>query len=170
MYSKEDAQQKINTFWLEAEKYIGGNKSLFLKNTKWTQYKTAIKHIYFRCDCTRHDATIRIDIQHKDTDIRHLFFEQFLELKTVFETTTQINWIWKKNTKNQYENNISSIYVKLENVDIYDKKSWHKIFFFYAKYLVKLDEFWFEFHDVFKQLSWRKMNGVFLIKRQVIFD
>ena len=44
----------------------------------WINYNTGVKNIYFRLEVDQHSARVFIDLQHKDEDIRELFYEQFV--------------------------------------------------------------------------------------------
>lgn len=154
MYGKEEAIALRKLFWTSFGKYIGHNRTAAGHKGKWLNYKTGVKDIYFRMDVDKRTAKVCIDIQQNDPGIRELFFEQFKEVKTVFEDTTNTNeWIWLDNYTNSFNKEISRIYVEIENVNLYNKDTWNVIFPFLAKHLIALDEFWEEFKDLFKQLE-----------------
>jgi hypothetical protein len=154
MYGKEESIALRKLFWTSFGKYIGHNKSASGKKGKWLNYKTGVKDIYFRMDVDKKTAKVSIDLQHSDPGIRVLFFEQFKEVKTVFESTTNSSdWIWLEEYTDNFNKQISRIYVEIENVNLYDKNTWNVIFPFFSKHLLALDEFWEEFKDLFKQLE-----------------
>ena len=82
------------------------HKSKNGNSVKWLNYPTNVKDIYFRIQCNKSSASIFIDIQHRDEEIRKLFYEQFLELKILFKIKLEItrhgkipvisNFIFKK--------------------------------------------------------------------------
>lgn len=154
MYGKEEAIELRKLFWTSFGKYIGHNRFANGKKGKWLNYKTGVKDIYFRLDVDKRTAKVCIDIQHKDNGIRELFFEQFKELKTVFETTTNTKkWIWLNEYTNSFNKNISRIYVEIDKVNMYDKSTWNVIFPFLSKHIIAVDIFWEEFKDIFKHLE-----------------
>ena len=154
MYGKEEAHNLRILFWTSFGKYIGHNRLASGKKGKWLNYKTGVKDIYFRMDADKRTAKVCIDIQHRDDGIRELFFEQFKEVKTVFEDITGTNeWIWVENYVNNFNKTIHRIYVEIDGVNLYDKNTWAIIFPFFAKHMIALDEFWYEFSDLFKQLE-----------------
>ncbi len=154
MYGKEEAIALRKLFWTSFGKYVGHNKSASGKKAKWLNYKTGVKDIYFRMDVDKRTARVSIDLQHNDVGIRALFFDQFKEVKTVFEGITKTSeWIWVEDYTDGYNKQISRIYVEIDQVNMYDKNTWNVIFPFFAKYLLALDEFWEEFKDLFKQLE-----------------
>ncbi|MCT4582959.1 MAG: DUF4268 domain-containing protein [Flavobacteriales bacterium] len=154
MYGKEEAIALRKLFWTSFGKYIGHNRTASGQKGKWLNYKTGVKDIYFRMDVDKRTAKVCIDIQQNDPGIRALFFEQFKEVKTVFEDITNTNeWIWLDNYTNSFNKDISRIYVEIDGVNLYNKETWNIIFPFLSKHLIALDEFWEEFKDLFKQLE-----------------
>jgi len=154
MYGKEEAIALRKLFWTSFGKYIGHNKGADGRKAKWLNYKTGVKDIYFRMDVDKRTAKVCIDLQHTDKGIRELFYDQFLEVKTVFESiTNNQDWIWLDDYTNNFGKEISRIYIEIDGVNLYNKDTWNIIFPFLAKNMMALDEFWFEFKDLFKQLE-----------------
>ncbi|CAG5085026.1 DUF4268 domain-containing protein [Parvicella tangerina] len=153
MFSKEESKRLTKLFWTSFGKYMGKHQSSLGKNIKWVNYKTGLKDIYFRLKADSKTADISIEIQHKDDGIRELFYDQFLELKTIF-TSMVGEWIWEKEVYNQHGQKISRIYIPIEGkVNIYIKDTWKECFEFFEQNIVPLDEFWSEFNEIFKQLE-----------------
>lgn len=153
MFSKEEAKELTTLFWTSFGKYMNKHKPQYAKNIKWVNYKTGVKDIYFRLNADKNSASISIEIQHTDTAIRNLFFEQFEELKTVFKGIVG-EWNWEKETFNTMGIPISKIYINhQQKVNIYMKDTWADCFKFFELNMVNLDEFWSEFNEIFKNLS-----------------
>ena len=98
-------------------------------------------------------ARLCIDVQHKDHEIRELFYEQFLALKIVFHSIMENEWNWNAHFKDETGYDKCRIYIELNDVNIFDKSTWKKTFKFYEKYLLKFDGFWIEFKDLFLQMQ-----------------
>lgn len=152
MFSKEEAKELITLFWTSYSKYMNKHNSKYSKNIKWVNYRTNVKGVFLRLRATKNQSEICIELQHKSDDIRHLFYEQFTELKTVF-TSIAGDWIWKKNIYNESKIQISKIYLQLDNVSIYNKDTWQETFYFFEKHIVAFDEFWSDYNEVVKQLE-----------------
>ncbi len=131
---------------------MGKNKSIFGKRIKWVNYPTNIKHIYVRLFADNKLAKVYIELQHKDEEIRALYFEQFEQVKSAFENSVG-TWEWKKNSWNELNKPSSRIEKEIQNVNIFDKSTWSIIFHFFEENLVKFDAFWNDFKDIFKQLD-----------------
>jgi len=154
MYGKEESIALRKLFWTSFGKYIGHNKNAAGRKTKWLNYRSGVKDIYFRLEIDKRKARVCIDLQHNDEGIRALFYEQFLEVKTVFTDITETSeWIWLDYYCNEYNKEMSRIYVEIEDVNLYEQTTWNTIFPFFSSHLIALDVFWDEFKDLFKQLE-----------------
>ena len=108
-------------------------KSNSAEKVKWINYQTGIKSIFVRLDANQKIARVCIDIQHKDVDIRELHYEQFMQLKKVFSSISEVNWIWEENYLSQNNTEFSRIYSEHSNFNIYDKAKWKSAFDFYRE-------------------------------------
>lgn len=130
--------------------------SQFQFHNKWVNYKTGVKDVYFRLKLDKSTAQVSIELQQKDEGIRELYYQQFEELKKVFtDIVGEWNWesnvIYQTNLGNYLE--LSSISISLNGVNLYNKETWQKTFHFFEEHIVKLDEFWADFNEIFKQLE-----------------
>jgi len=98
-------------------------------------------------------AKISIDIQDKDGGIRELHWEQFTELKKILEGFFGDQLIWEQETFSEINKPISQIYIELPNVNIFRKEDHLKIYEFLQENILKLDEFWEIYIDIFEQLQ-----------------
>jgi hypothetical protein len=153
MYSREFVKSNKTLFYTSLGKYMSKNKSKYKSKNKWLNYSTNVKAVYLRLNTTNKLASVNIDIQHRDNDIQELFFDQFNELKVVFTSILGNNWQWNSKYINESLISCSRISIELKGVNIYEKKTWPDIFKFYETQLIKFDQFWFEFNEIFKQLE-----------------
>ena len=84
MYSKEHKREIKTLFYTSFGKYMSKNNASTGK-IKWLNYPTQVKDIYFRISLQSKYAEVYIDLQHQDQGLRNLFYDQFLELKTVLK-------------------------------------------------------------------------------------
>lgn len=132
---------------------MGKYRSVSGKKVKWVNYKTGVKDIYFRLECDKKQASIGIELQHKDEGIRDLFFEQFRELKRVLEAETNEEWNWETEAFTPSGTPIYRICTVCNGVNVYRKDDWREIFNFFEPRMVALDRFWVEFGEIFVLLS-----------------
>jgi len=141
MYTREEASQIRREFWTTLGNYLSPLLSAEGMKVNWLNYKTGIRHIHFRMDADRQQASIAIELTHPDAGIRELFFEQFLELKTLFKNYTD-GWEWLQDSQDENGRQISKIIKTIEPVNIFRKQDWHTLISFFKSNILALDEFW----------------------------
>jgi hypothetical protein len=142
MYSKEQASQLKQAFWTAFGQYMGPVLSAEGLRTNWINYKTGVKHIFFRMQADNKTASIAIEIAHPDKELQQLFFEQFTTYKTMLYSTLGEDWQWQLHTTDEYGKIISRIYTELAPVSIFQKEDWPKLISFFKPRIIALDEFW----------------------------
>ena len=142
MYSKEQASQLKQAFWTAFGQYIGPVLSAEGLRTNWINYKTGVKHIFFRMQADNKTASIAIEIAHPDKELQQLFFEQFESYKIMLHSTLDEDWQWQLHTTDEYGKTISRIYTELTPVSIFQKEDWPKLISFFKPRIIALDEFW----------------------------
>jgi len=108
----------------------------------WINYKTGIRHLYFRMDATKHNATIAIEMKHPLPEERTLVYEQFEILKSYFAGIMQEPWEWQHRFYDEDGSCASRIFTQLEGVSIFKKEDWPEIISFFKDRIIKLDTFW----------------------------
>jgi hypothetical protein len=88
------------------------------------------------------NAVIAIELAHPDTDIQQLYFEQFQQLKKVFEATVNEEWNWTLHTTDENGKTISRIFTQLADVSVFKREDWPRLISFFKPRIVALDEFW----------------------------
>jgi hypothetical protein len=142
MYSKEQASQLRQAFWTAFGQYMGPVLSAEGLRTNWVNYKTGVKHIFFRMQADNKVASISIEITHPDKELQQLFFEQFATYKNVLHSTLNEEWEWQLHTTNEYGKTISRIHKEISPVSIYQREDWPKLISFFKPRIIALDEFW----------------------------
>jgi hypothetical protein len=142
MYSKDQASQLKQAFWTAFGQYMGPVMSADGLRTNWINYKTGVKHIYFKMQADNKMASIAIEISHPDAELQELFFEQFATYKAMLHSTLEEEWEWQLHTTDDYGKTISRIYTELKPVSIFQKEDWPKLISFFKPRMIALDEFW----------------------------
>lgn len=153
MYTKEEASRIKQEFWTVFGQYLSPYKSIDEEKVNWANYKTGIKHIYFRMNADKKEASISIDITHPDEGIQEFFYEQFLELKYVLSDILGENWIWELHQVDDYGKTMSRIYKELKPVNIFNKSDWPALISFFKPRILALDSFWSDAKYVFDALK-----------------
>jgi hypothetical protein len=142
MYSKAEVSQLRQAFWTAFGQYMAPIKSFDGWPVSWVNYKTGVKGVQFRMQADNRHATIAIEITQADAGIRELFYEQFLELRTMLHETLGETWTWEPNTANDYGQPLSRIYAELAPANLFNRDDWPALISFFKPRLIALDEFW----------------------------
>jgi hypothetical protein len=108
----------------------------------WPNYRTGVKHIYFRMKAEQEFASIGIEIAHKDEELQELYFMQFKELKNLLKNTLEEEWDWKLHGVNEVGQPVSKIEKVLPGVNVMEESDWPDIISFLKPRIIALDEFW----------------------------
>ena len=121
--------------------------------TNWINYKTGLKHVYFRMQADNHRATIAIELAHPDAGIRELFFEQFMEVRTVLHETLGEKWTWQPDATDAQGVPFSRIYTELSPANLFNREDWPALISFFKPRLIALDAFWTDAQYTFEALK-----------------
>jgi hypothetical protein len=69
-------------------------------------------------------------------------FNKFLQLKTLFNSTLQEDWIWQQEARDENGKTTSRICRELAGVTIFNKADWPALISFFKPRIIALDEFW----------------------------
>lgn len=152
MYSKEEASKIKEQFWITFGKYMKPIPSADGLPINWVNYKTGVKHIFFRMDADGQKAKLTIAITHSDQLSRQLYFEQFEALKTIFCDSMDDEWTWELNAVDNFNNVQAQISKTLHGVSIYKKDDWPALITFLKTGIIAYDRFWVEVKPIFEAL------------------
>jgi hypothetical protein len=108
----------------------------------WVNYRTRLKDVHFRMDAGRKSATIGIMIQHSDSAIQELYFEQFLELRDMLHGTLKEEWEWRLHEQGDEGKIVSKIFKETLNVSVLNRDHWPQLISFFKERMIALDNFW----------------------------
>ncbi|GAA4907879.1 hypothetical protein GCM10023313_08450 [Mucilaginibacter defluvii] len=142
LYSKDQASQIRQAFWTAFGQYIAPQPSADGLKINWINYKTGIRHLFFKMSTDNRSATIAVEFSHPDADIRALFYEQFLEFKRLFTGQLQEEWDWQPDHMDLYGKHTTRISKTVHNVSIFRRDDWPALISFFKPRIIMLDEFW----------------------------
>lgn len=142
MFSREEASKIRQEFWTTFGQYMKPVPSADFMPVNWINYNTGLKNVYFRMDAGRKSAIIAISIEHHDADIQELYFEQFLELKTLLHSELGEEWEWQLHHTTESGKVISLIYQELPKTSVFNKDRWPDLISFLKPRIIALDAFW----------------------------
>ncbi|GAA4368519.1 hypothetical protein GCM10023185_41340 [Hymenobacter saemangeumensis] len=152
MYTKAEASQLRQAFWTTFGQYMTPVPSAEGWPVNWINYKTGIKNLYFRMQADNRQASIAIEMTQPDAGIRELFFEQFLELKTLLHETLGEEWIWEPEAMDAHGQPLARIYREQSGVNVFNRESWPALISFFKPRIVALDAFWTDAQYTFEAL------------------
>jgi hypothetical protein len=142
MYSRQQASELRQAFWTALGKYMQPILSAEGEKINWVNYKTGEKNIYFRMNAGSRSSSIAIEITHPNTELQQLYFEQFVQLKTLLHSALNEEWNWQLHFVDNNGKVISRIYKELNNVSLFNQNDWPALISFFKPRIIALDEFW----------------------------
>ncbi|HEX8607924.1 MAG TPA: DUF4268 domain-containing protein, partial [Pedobacter sp.] len=115
----------------------------------WVNYKTGIKHLYFKMEADGKKVRIGIEMSHPDLSIQGLLFEQFQEFKNILNGYLGEQWTWELHTTDDYGKVITRISTVDYGLSIFKKEDWPALISFLKPRLLALDKFWNDVQDSF---------------------
>jgi len=93
-------------------------------------------------DAGKNFASVCISIEQQDAGVRELYFEQFVEFRTLLQMTLNEEWAWEKEFHLPGGTVVSRIGTQLDGVSVFNKNDWPDIIAFLKPRIVALDSFW----------------------------
>lgn len=150
MYTIEEAKNTRLEFWERFENYAAVRRRQKGKPAKFIMNRTGIKQLKLKFDFNEQYALVGIDIETKNMDKRLELFEKLEQVKPHIEKALGQNLIWNIEEILENGKSISRVALKMEDVNIYEKECWDKVFPFFFKKMMKLEDFFEEFQDFLK--------------------
>jgi hypothetical protein len=152
MYSKEEATQLRQQFWITFGKYMKPIPSAGGLPINWVNYKTGVKHVWFKMNAEQHKASISIVFSHPDRELQLLYFEQFTAFKNLFKAAVNEEWEWNAEAKNEFGVAQCQVSRSMDNCSIYNQQNWPSLISFLKPRLIALDQFWEDVKPIFEEL------------------
>ncbi len=141
MYTKEEISKLKTQFWTSFGQYMKRIPGAAGLPVNWINYKTGIKHLYFKMDADHSKAFVAIEIAHPKEEMRLQYYNQFVSLKNILASTTGFDWHWQETLHTEYKT-ISSISLQLDGINIVRESDWPAIISFLKPRIMVLDVFW----------------------------
>jgi hypothetical protein len=141
MFSREEASRIKEEFWTAFGRYMNPVLSAEGLKINWVNYHTRLKDVHFRMDAGKKSATISISLEQRDAGIQELYFQQFLEYKTLLHATLGEEWDWELHVMDDGKV-ISRICKSIPGVSVFNKDQWPDLISFFKPRIIALDSFW----------------------------
>lgn len=142
MYSRDEAKSIKESFWTSFGQYMTPILGAEGQRVNWVNYKTGVKHLFFRMDVDNKRAFIAIEMAHPDAGIRSLMFEQFAQYRMVLESELAEEWVWDEQYYDDHGKETARIYIELPGVSVFRKDDWPSLISFFKPRMIALDSFW----------------------------
>jgi hypothetical protein len=150
MYTKQQASLIRKKFWTSFGQYMRPLPGAGGEPVNWLNYKTGIKHLYFRMDADNKQASVFIEVKHPDALLRQQYFHQLLQVKKILQAAAGEQWLWEPQQTDEDGNSISRAGIVLENVNVFNENDWPAIISFLKRRIMALDEFWEQVKEGFE--------------------
>ena len=150
MYNKQEATLLRKKFWTKFGQYMQPLPGEAGKPVNWLNYKTGIRHLYFRMDADNNQATIAIEMRHDDLLLQQYYFEKFREHEIMFKSMMNESWEWKLLTIDEDGKQVTRISAVLKGVNVFNTTDWPLIISFLKPRMIALDTFWALVKDRFE--------------------
>lgn len=142
MYSRQEASQLRKNFWTSFGQYMRPLPNAEGETVNWLNYKTGIRHLYFRMDADNKQAGIAIEMRHPDILLQQEYFQKFVALKNILHDTLQEEWEWQLHAVDEDGRPVSRIGKTINGVNIFNSSDWPAIISFLKPRMLALDHFW----------------------------
>lgn len=152
MYTRNEASRLKEEFWTAFGRYLSPALSAEGLKINWINYHTRIKDLYFRMNADKKSVSIAISFEQNDPATQQLYFDQFLQFKSLLHETLGEEWNWQLHEPVDGKT-ISRIYKELRGVSVYNRDQWPDIISFLKPRIIALDLFWTDAKYSFENLQ-----------------
>ncbi|MCH7410099.1 DUF4268 domain-containing protein [Belliella sp. DSM 111904] len=152
MYSKAEKSKIRKDFWTAFGQYMKPVPSAEGTKVNWPNYKTGVKHLFFKMKAERDFASIGIEFTHTDLELQQLYYEQMEAFKHILHDTLGEEWQWSMHHEDEHGNLISKVEKTLHQVNVMSQNDWPNIISFLKPRIIALDEFWSNMKPAFEEL------------------
>ncbi len=153
MFTNDEKKNLTKRFWNDLNEKLSISGKMKGRNIDWMNYPNKINHLYFRMEATTELVRFCIDLQFLDAGVREVYFEQFEEFKILLSENMPYDLKWLKSYNHPNKKTIARIYAELNEVNIFDEKTWPSAHQFLQDNFLAFDEFWQDFGEIFRNLK-----------------
>ena len=150
MYSKQQASLLKQSFWTAFGRYMAPVPGADGNKINWINYKTGVKHFYFRMDVTNQQASIAIVVTGIEEPTQQSNFQKLIQLQPVLREKVGEVWDLQESVTDDHGRKIALVIKSVKGVNVFDEASWPAIISFFKPRLIALDAFWCEVKDLFE--------------------
>jgi hypothetical protein len=149
MYGKQEASLMRKEFWTSLGLYMRPLLGADGEQVNWLNYKTGVKHIYFRMDADNKRVSIGIELRQVDNETRKDHYARLAQFRGMLEEETGEVWVWEEDSLDEDGRSFSRISIAVGGVNIFNKADWPAMISFLKPRMLALDNFWWQVKDMF---------------------
>lgn len=140
MYSKDELKALKTEFWesfasyCEVQPYLSGRKKI------WMLYNTKVKGVELKFDATRSGASVILEVNNKQEDLRLEMFEKLTWYKENLEKGFVEKLIWDICFVRESGQEVSRVYITKEGIDFHRREHWGEFYSFMAQNMYRLEK------------------------------
>lgn len=143
MYTKEEAKQIKTLFWEDFKQYTKQK----IGKRRWLLRNISIKYSQLKFDVNHRFAIVGLQIDSKKDIKRYMIYDTVKAYKIVIEDICGDELLWEKDYMTDDYRQISLVYYKLDNVNMFRKEDKEKIYDFFIEKMILLEEAYIEIKD-----------------------
>ena len=109
--------------------------------------------MYFKMEAGSKQASISIEIMHKDAAHAATVYKIFEDTRAALELNTGEEWEWTASQVNEHGQPLSRIFKTLTPANVFKQTDWPAIISFFKPRLIALDRYWTEHKMIFEMRS-----------------
>ncbi len=142
MFKKEEAKKIKSEFWIAFGKSFP---------RKWLLYNTRIKDFSLKFYADAKKAHVSFDLEMNDPELLEKYYNKLWSLEDLLVES------WgslEKSPEITLENGkkIARFWIELNDVSIFRKEDWRKIFEFFYEKMDSAEQFFYEYEDIIKDI------------------
>ncbi|HSB92032.1 MAG TPA: DUF4268 domain-containing protein [Flavitalea sp.] len=149
MYSRQEASHVRKEFWTALGQYLKPVLSAEGTRINWINYRTGVRHFHFRLDAIDARAFISLELDHPDTELQGLYFEQLKSMEGIFQVIMDEKWDWQQLQTSVHGKLVSRVVREIDGAKVLNRNHWPVLISFFKERIIKLDRFWTEVKDQF---------------------
>lgn len=148
MYSRNEISQLRSQFWTTFGQYMRPVPGAGGEEVNWINYKTGIRHLYFRMDAGREGVHIGIELHQSDKEQRLLYYNRLRATADILYEHLQEQWHWQPNVTETDGRIISRIGISRDDIHLFNKEYWPAIISWLKPRIIGLDAYWYEVKEI----------------------
>ncbi len=143
MYTKEEARQIKSLFWEHFKQYTKQK----IGKRRWLLRNISIKYSQLKFDANNKFAIVAMQIDSKKDIKRYMIYDTLKSYKIVIEEVCGNDLIWERDYITDDYRQVSIIYYKMENINMFRKENQHRIYDFFIEKMILLEDAYIEIKD-----------------------